>query len=320
MNILITGGLGFIGKNLIQYLLNYNYIKVDYCDNEFSSNNLNEILNIRSQKVCNDISEINLEILNKYDALIHLAAVKKHNALNLESEAFLIQTNLVNTYRLFKLATESRIKKIIFASSLYAHGDMHNLLASENDMPKPLSLYGNSKLFGENCLRELSSQNLCCIALRLHFIYGPGQYSGKGYPSVFLKSFDRLNKGLNPIIINDGKQKLDYLYINDLCELIHISLEKDLKNYFEIINASSGSSHSIEYVINEITTQWNRKFHKSFQPIYEGFDFTANTFRGGLNQKALELLQWKPKTSMQDGIARFIEWYSSKNIKLENEL
>jgi UDP-glucose 4-epimerase len=311
MNILITGGLGFIGKNLINYLSRKSNFVIGFCDNEFSSN---EESNLNSAKVGNDISELNLNILNQYDILIHLAAVKKHNAVDNENEHRLIETNINSTYKLFKLASESNIKKVIFSSSLYANGDMYNLNVSEEDTCIPNTIYGTSKLFGEGCLRELSfNSNIKCIALRLYFIYGPGQFSGKGYPSVFLRTMDYLNQNLNPIIVNDGKQILDYLYIDDLCTLINSVIQINIEEDFIIMNASSGKGYEIEYVINEITNQWNKLHSTRLIPVFNGHDFTANTYRSGLNSKALNLYDWKPSTSLQDGISRFIDWYKLSN-------
>lgn len=309
LNIFITGGSGFIGRNLIIYLLENSNHKIFYCDNEKYSVPFEKSIANKITKVCNDISEINSEILSGIDVLIHLAAVKKHNV---EDDDFteLVRTNCIETNKLFRLSCKSNVSKIIFSSSLYAHGNLFQFSAKESDYPSPNTLYGNSKLFGEGILRELSIQykSTSFITLRLYFIYGPHQFYGKGYPSVFLNTFNRLNNNNAAIVRNDGKQKLDYLYIDDLCALIFSAIFIKPVNNFEIVNASSGNSYQIIDIINKIIEIYNPR-NKDL--IYDGKDFTFGTYRSGSFLKAKSIFNWEPKIGIDQGIKNFIDWYKA---------
>lgn len=304
--ILITGGSGFVGRNLILYYeANTDYI-INYCDNEVFSIPF-ESKKSSTVKIKNDFSNFNENDLKVYDALIHLAAVKKHNVE--DSFDDLVNTNIVETNNFFRKACRAGVKKIIFSSSLYANGEMNKYKVKESDPSIPSTLYGSSKLFAENVMRELSLEysDIQFIPLRLYFIYGPHQYYGKGYPSIFTNTLKRLSEGNVAIVKNDGKQELDYLYIDDLCRLIHMIEKHNFENNFEILNASSANSYKVIDIVKYILQRSNQK--NNF--IYDGVDFTKGTFRSGDNSKANKILGWTPKVSIEAGIDKFIEWFSN---------
>ena len=309
INILITGGNGFVGRNLVEYLsLKSNY-NIDICDNSFSSSRKKTNVDQLSNWVANDFDELSIDNLKKYDCLIHLAAVKKHNVTNFKEEDELYRTNFINTRKLFLNAAKAGIKKIIFSSSLYAHGAMKQELALESDMPNPRTLYGQSKLFGEQVLREVSEEyNIDAIAFRLYFIYGPKQYFGKGYPSIFIKTLNSLIKQESPRIINDGSQTLDYLHVNDLCSLLRKAIEKKFMG-FKIVNASSGNLYQIKDIVNKLTSFYNEKFKASILPHNNGEDFTNGTFRSGSNEKAKDAFDWAPLIDIDNGVKSVFNWY-----------
>jgi nucleoside-diphosphate-sugar epimerase len=311
MNIFITGGEGFIGRNLINYLMQYTNYTIYYCDNGNFSIPLFIDSENRLKKVCSDISYIKKNDLEGMDTLIHLAAVKKHNSSPYEEDD-LLRTNIIETRRLFHLASRSSIKKIIFSSSLYASGNMHKLLFTEDELPVPSTLYGSSKFFGECCLRELvSDKKMSAIAFRLYFIYGPHQYYGKGYPSVFVNTLDALSNNKNPIIINDGKQLLDYLYVDDLASLILKSINTP-SSRFMIYNASSSVAYEIGFIVNSLIDLWNKKFNTKFKAIYKGNDFTNGTYRSGSNCLARKSFDWSPQVSIEEGLRLIFNWYVSQ--------
>jgi UDP-glucose 4-epimerase len=308
LKIFITGGSGFIGRNLINHLLQVTNYEIYFCDNQIFSNDEDYSKNSRVHKLCSDLSEITLDYFSSIDVLVHLAAVKKHNVNDSNDE--LLRTNIFETDRVLRLAAKSNIKKIIFSSSLYANGNFFKLNVKENEPCYPETLYGNSKLFAENLLKELSIEfpSKFFITLRLYFIYGPHQYYGKGYPSVFINTFSRLSRNMPAKIINDGKQKLDYLFIDDLCDLFYKTITINTKNRYEIINASSGKAISINFLINKILKIWQNNNGK----VFDGEDFTNNTFRSGSNNKALDQYGWIPKISLEHGLKKFISWYLKK--------
>jgi nucleoside-diphosphate-sugar epimerase len=309
MKVFVTGGAGFIGSNLISYL-SKNAISVGYCDNSFSS--IDNFFPNNAPKEASNISELTVDTLKKYDVLIHLAAVKKHNALIEEDLELLLKTNISSTVRLFKIAAKAGIKNIIFSSSLYANGNMKKFLVTEDETPYPLTLYGQSKLLAEHALNEVANEyGINATALRLYFIYGPRQYTGKGYPSVFLRTFERLKQGQPAIIVNDGLQRLDYLYVDDLCRLIHKVIQSPMGG-FNIVNAASGNAYTIKSVISTISRLWSAKYGNVCDPIYEGQDFTYRTFRSGSYDIAKSAYQWTPSIDLELGISRMLDWYNSE--------
>jgi UDP-glucose 4-epimerase len=313
MNILITGGSGFIGRNLIKFLSKDKDLIFKYCDNEkFSTDHSYDAVK-SIKKISNDISELTVKDFEGIDVLIHLAAVKKHNSISALDDLELIRTNITETYRIFNLAKKCNVRQIIFASSLYAHGDMHKLLAKESDIPCPITLYGSTKLFGENILREIAlNQNIDCTVVRFYFIYGRNQFTGKGYPSIFIKNMERMCFGFNPIIINDGSQKLDYLHVDDLCNLIKKIIFRT-QDGFKIVNACSGVALPIKDIVYQLTEEWNNKFGKNYVVEYSGKDFTEGTYRSGSRELASLMWNWEPSISINEGISDLINWYVNQN-------
>lgn len=302
--LLITGSSGFIGFNLSKYLAGYGGYQMHGVDSCIFGGNQNTFL---SSFIPNDFSDISNSLLKKIDTLVHLAAIKKHNSdINLG----IIDVNAVSTYKLFENAAKSGVRKIIFASSLYAHGNMYSSNTSEYDKCSPDTMYGVTKLFGEQSLSVIAKEfDIKCIVARLYFVYGPFQYSGFGYPSVFLRSFDRLSNNLPPVIINDGNQKLDYIYISDVVDFFHSAIDTDIESNFKVVNICSSNLYSINEVVSTVCNKWNSKHKSIFNPIYNGHDFTKDSYRSGNNNLANESFAWRPKISLDKGVDLMMDWY-----------
>ncbi len=274
LKIIITGSSGYIGSYLVKKLKkNFSITGIDYKYPSFNPIGYKFI-----KKNLLNLNEFELKkILKKKDVLIHLAAIK-HN--NKKSKKFLIKLNKKFTKKLFYLAKDSSIKKIIFSSSLYVYGvkNINNFkINNERHKCLPNTLYGKSKLYGENILKKLSkNKNLSYYNLRLFFVYGYKPFKKSLYPSFINKTFDRLYSEKGPIIYNDGNQILDYVHIKDVLKIILKCIKTKKKNI--TLNVCSGSQISIKNIAIEIMKIFKRK---DLKIIYGKKDKTKNTVRIG---------------------------------------
>lgn len=238
--------------------------------------------------------------------VFHLAA-QKHNTLDVTSEE-MIHTNVNSTHDLAIACAESGVKKLIFTSSLYSYGNLGNKIMKESDIPMPDTLYGSTKLMGENILRSISRKiNLQWNIARLFFIYGPNQFAGSGYKSVIFKNFERIRDGLSPIINGSGTQALDYVFVLDAVEaLIKLATIESSGN---IVNISS----SLPFSVNSLTNEMLKVAKSELSPIRGEADWTEGTIRFGDNNLAKETLKWETSVSLSKGLG--LTWNSINSKK-----
>ena len=244
----ITGGAGFIGQHLTRHLAGKG-LTVSVVDSQSTGAWDTSINALFVPADLRHLSEIDLDqLLPDNGTLFHLAAAKyKTPGVSLSD---LVENNVAATARLFQCAARKRMR-IVFASSLYAHGGFGPLPMSEHDRPAPTTVYGATKLFGENLLTSLSSPArptdevlpFVHSSVRLMFVYGPNQYPGKGYKSVIRTHFERIHNMESPIVIGDGEQVMDYIYVHDVVHLLARLAEMPYPP--RLINIGSGEGTSI---------------------------------------------------------------------------
>jgi UDP-glucose 4-epimerase len=308
----VTGGAGFIGRHLVDKLIT-DYSEVIIIDSGQTGQLASVAKEARLINVDLDSYEINdfMEILHGVDHVFHLAA-QKHNTADI-SPRKMISTNVLSTYNLIIASAKSKVKRFVFTSSLYTYGNLGPRIMNEGDLPKPSTLYGSSKLMGENILRFAEKQyGLNWNVARLYFIYGPGQFAGSGYKSVIVKNFERIRDGMPVIINGDGNQSLDYLYVQDAVEGIKKLANCKIQN--NIFNVSSGSLISI----NDLLLLMKKVSGKSVESIYESADWTSGSKRFGDNSLIREKLGWAPTVSMFDGLKK--TWNFINNSKESGRL
>jgi UDP-glucose 4-epimerase len=165
-----------------------------------------------------------------------------------------------------------------------------------------------TKLAGEHLLSHTSKEfGIPFSTLRYLFVYGPKQFAGMGYKSVIVKNFERLLRGERPIIFGDGNQVLDYIYVEDAVEATIRAMEVDTEG--AVINVGRGEEVS---VANLVKTMCEILGH-DFSPIYESADWTAGTRRVGEISRMRALLNWKPRTSLIEGLSGTVNWMKQMN-------
>ena len=307
----VTGGCGFIGSHLIEKLrgcgarvlaidsLAYGRREnLDISDPATASNSLR----LRSGSGAQCLQNL----LKGVDYVFHLAVqVEKHNQL-IHSPGRLLDSNVMGSNRTVQGAADAGVKKVVFTSSLYAYGVLTGPPLSEDEVPVPHTVYGISKLSGEHyCRYFFARHGLRAICLRLFFVYGPRQYAGQGYKSVIVKNFERMLNGQTPIINGDGKQELDYIYVDDVVSSLLLAMTGD--DAFDVFNVGSGSGATV----NHLTALMVKVAGVKTAPESGPPDFTNGSSRVANTKKFDARFGPQPRVPLEEGLRRTFEWMTS---------
>ena len=241
LKILVTGGAGFIGSNLIKKLFKLNY-SIVVLDN-FSNGRKEYLKGVECEVIEGDIRyPETCEVAFKgVDKIVHLAAFGSVvDSVNEPKVNFDI--NVLGTFNVLNLAVKHNISKVIFSSTGGALVGNAEPPVNEKSLPKPISPYGASKLCCEAyCNAFAESYNLKTICLRFANVYGPNSEHKKGVVNQFSKC---LARGEPLTIFGDGTSTRDYIHVDDLCRGILAAISHDgLKN--DIVHLATGRETSL---------------------------------------------------------------------------
>ena len=252
-NILVTGGAGFIGSHIVEYLVEHGH-SVTVIDNLFSGsvNNLSEVIK-KIEFIEGDIRDKDLlfKHCKSTGGIIHLAAISSV-PMSVENPLTCNEVNIDSTLNLLQIAKECNVKKVVFASSSAVYGNpAKEVLVTESDKTAPLTPYAISKYTGElYCQTYSEIYNLQTIALRLFNVYGPRQNPDSEYSAVIAKFINALNSDKQPSIYGDGYQTRDFIYIKDVVSAFALALKTDQTGVY---NIASGHSYSVNELFEILT-------------------------------------------------------------------
>tara|TARA_B100001146_G_C16128157_1_gene411164 strand:- start:242 stop:1135 length:894 start_codon:yes stop_codon:yes gene_type:complete len=237
MKIIITGGAGFIGKHLVNYLLDKGNV-ITIFDNFSNSeeNSMGYFIKNGVKVINGDIRKFE-EILKEtenQDILIHLAAkISVSESILNPSETF--EVNVDGTKNVLEACKRSNIKKVIIASSAAVYGEsVPKIKLKENTKTNPISPYGKSKLVME---QEIRKNNINCIILRFFNIFGIGQTSE--YAGVITKFIEMISTNKPLEIFGDGMQTRDFVSINDVVESIYDAIKNGKNGTYNIASGKA---------------------------------------------------------------------------------
>ena len=237
MKIIITGGAGFIGKHLVNYLLDKGNV-ITIFDNFSNSeeNSMGYFIKNGVKVINGDIRKFE-EILKEtenQDILIHLAAkISVSESILNPSETF--EVNVDGTKNVLEACKRSNIKKVIIASSAAVYGEsVPKIKLKENTKTNPISPYGKSKLVME---QEIRKNNINCIILRFFNIFGIGQTSE--YAGVITKFIEMISTNKPLKIFGDGMQTRDFVSINDVVESIYDAIKNGKNGTYNIASGKA---------------------------------------------------------------------------------
>lgn len=236
------------------------------------------------------------------NVVFHLAAEKYNSSRSTPQKV--IDANITATHRLYEGACLAGVPKIVFTSSLYAYGGLGPSSMSETDVPTPTTMYGMSKVAGEDMLRVAHRDHGVEWAVaRLFFVYGPRQYAEGGYKSVIITNFERMLRGEPPVVFGDGEQSLDYVYVDDVVRGLRALATPGTTG---VVNLGSGEAVSI----NDLTALMQRVAGSDAAPVTGPADWTAGTRRCGDVAHAASVLGWRADTDLESGLRNVWNWMS----------
>ena len=312
-NLLITGGAGFIGSHLVDRLLVTGVERVtviddfnDFYDPSIKRDNIREHLKDPRYSL-NEVDIRDRGALEQtfkatnFDCVVHLAA-RAGVRPSLSEPQLYTETNINGTLNLLELAHISNVKQFVFGSSSSVYGINAKVPFSEDDpIRQPISPYAATKGAGELLCHTYSHlYGLRCVCLRFFTVYGPRQR-----PDLAIHKFAKLISQRKPIpVFGDGSTRRDYTYVDDIIDGVMAAIDYDRSNY-EVINLGESRTVELNELISLLEKELDTHAIIDYQPPQPGD--VPQTYAD--ISKARALLGYQPKTQIEEGLHRFIEWF-----------
>lgn len=315
--LLITGGAGFIGSHLVDRLLSTDVERIeviddfnDFYDPSIKHANIREHLkdpryNISEIDIRNRAALEQIFETNNFDCVVHLAA-RAGVRPSLSEPQLYSETNINGTLNLLELARQSNIKQFVFGSSSSVYGINAKVPFSEDDpIRQPISPYAATKAAGELLCHTYSHlYGLRCVCLRFFTVYGPRQR-----PDLAIHKFAKLITERKPIpVFGDGATRRDYTYVDDIIDGVMAAIVYNKTNY-EVINLGESRTVELNELISLLEAELDTHANIDRQPPQPGD--VPQTFADIF--KARALLGYDPKTQIEEGLRRFVEWFRLKS-------
>lgn len=324
MKILVTGGSGFLGINLIRYLLkeNHSIISLDIADFDYSD------VKDKIKIFKGDIRNKNLleKIINEIDVIIHTAA-----ALPLYPKDDIFSTDIEGTKNLLMITKEKSVKRFIHISSTAVYGIPDHHPIYEDDKLDGVGYYGQAKIEAEKICLQFRNQGLCVPILRPKSFIGPERLG------VFALLYDWAKDSKNFPMIGSGNNRYQLLDVEDLCEAINLciklpeSIVNDTFNigakifgtmkddYQAVLDYAGFGKKIIPLPEKPIIATLKILESLKLSPLYKWVYETASKDSYVSIEKAEKILGFQPKYSNQDALIRNFKWYLDNLDSFKNQ-
>ena len=317
-NILVTGGAGFIGSNLVDHLLaegGWNVTVVDdlndFYSPELKRQNISFHLNDDRYKFvqCDIRDAGGLKVVfgdGNFEVIVHLAARAGVRPSLLEPKLY-VETNINGTMNLLELAREFGVKQFVFGSSSSVYGINSKVPFSEDDkIFQPISPYAATKAAGELLCHSYSHlYGIRTVCLRFFTVYGARQR-----PDLAIHKFTKLiTEGKAIQVFGDGSSRRDYTYIDDIIKGVMAAIGYE-GSMHEVFNLGESDTTELSRLIELIEESLGKKAVIDRQPMQPGdVPITYADI-----SKAREMLNYHPTTKIEDGIPKFVEWFRTSSV------
>lgn len=307
MNILVTGGAGFIGSHLVRKLLAEGE-QVTVLDNFSTGSHDNLPQGVKCIEM--DVNDAALAAVfdeGHFDAVVHLAGQTTVH-ISMESPALDGEENVIGSIHVLEQARRTKVQRVIFASTAASYGDVaeESLPIVESEPLHPMSFYGLSKVTVEHYLRLYQkSFGLDFVILRFANVYGERQGNGGegGVISIFA---ERLAEGKELAIYGDGEQTRDFIYAGDIAAGIYAALGTEHVNH--AYNLSTQTETSLKELVAILADVSGKAIEPRYLEARSGDIYKSMLANG----RARRALGWAPEVPLREGLKRTYTYFKQR--------
>jgi dTDP-glucose 4,6-dehydratase len=305
--ILVTGGLGFIGSNFIRHVLGskkkVELVNVDYMGPASNPANLDSLIgNPRYRFVKGNIANSGLcrKLVRNADVVINFAA-ESHVDRSIAGPDPFLQSNVTGTFTLLDACRKANVKKVVHISTDEVYGSIDSGSFDDESPLNPSSPYSATKAAADMIAKAwYATYRIPVVILRCTNNFGPYQHPEKFIP----KSIIRAIRNMPVPLYGGGRQIRDWIYVGDFCNAIEHAIDMGVPG--EIYNISAGN----EVTNREVAETVLKQLGKSPSMLVETQDRPGHDFRYSLSSgKARRKLHWKPVKTMRGALALTVNWY-----------
>ena len=307
--VLVTGGAGFIGSNLIESLLGREYQVV--CLDNLATGSVKNIQEFSDHEhfefVEGDILDFDLvsKLCKDVFAVSHQAALGSVPR-SIKDPLTSNRVNVEGTLNVFKACVENKVDRVVYAASSSTYGDSIVLPKKEENIGKPLSPYAVTKLVNELYADVFHrTYGLNTIGLRYFNVFGPKQDPNGPYAAVIPLFIKAILSGESPVINGDGSHSRDFTFVANAVQANIKALEASLDSYNTVYNIACGQRTNLK----ELVAYINEAENKDISPIF-GKEREGDVMHSLADiTKAKSQLGYQPNIHVKEGIAATIDWF-----------
>ena len=313
-SILITGGAGFVGSFIVDQLLEERVKEIVIIDNFSRGSERNIAQSLKSGKINlieGDIRDRDLleKLFEGIDYCFHLAAFRITQCAVEPRQAF--EVMYAGTWNVLEACVQHRVKKLFFASNASIYGQADTFPTPEIHHPyNNYTFYGAAKMANELMCRSCQQMyNLTFNAARYFNIYGPRMDTYGKYTEVMIRWYHLIKDGDSPLLFGDGKQTMDFIYVEDVARASIMMMRSDQNN--EVFNIASGTETSLEELCHELLYVMGSSLKPKYLPLPAERQKVEVLRRMADVSKVKRMIGFKPKISLREGLACLVGWLDS---------
>ena len=314
--IVVTGGAGLIGSTTIERLLRHHQPKRIVVFDDFSrGTRMNLVTALKDPRVViieGDIRDRNAvgEVMAGADAVIHMAALRITACAADPRVAFDVMCG--GSFNVVDAARKAGVRKVLAGSTASVYGMADAFPTTETHHPyNNRTWYGASKVMLEGLLRSYNEMyGLPYVALRYFNVYGPRMDIHGKYTEVLVRWMERLDAGEPPLILGDGMQTMDFVYVDDVAQANIDALASDVSD--DVFNVATG----VETSLNELAATLSRVMGVSRAPEHRPErNVNPVSRRLASTEKARRMLGFNASVSLEEGLTRLVEWWRAQRVR-----